>query len=82
MHAIEAQHERLGNDLEAAHAADVDQMKLSHQVELEKKINSIQDELKSLLGLSKVYWEKHAEKKKSDYKQQGEYDHDKVVNNK
>ena len=67
MHAIEAQHERLGSDLEAAHAADVDQLRLGHQQELEKKIDSIQAELKSLLGLSKVYWDKHAEKKRGDF---------------
>jgi len=79
MHAIAVHHERLGSNLEAAHAADVDQMKLNHQQELEKKINSIQDELKSLLGLSQLYWEKHAEKKNYEYQQFAEANQNKVI---
>ena len=74
MHAIQSQHKQLGSDLEAAHAADVDKMKMGHQEELEKKITDIQQQLQSLLGLSQSYWEKHAEKHRVnfDQDQQGE----------
>ena len=62
MHAIHNRNKKISSDLEAAHAADVDQMKISHQKELEQKINSIQKELNGLINLSKMFWEKHAEK--------------------
>lgn len=62
MHAIHNQNKKIGSDLEAAHDADVNEMKQTHQKELEQKINSIQQQLNGLIGLSKTYWEKHAEK--------------------
>lgn len=61
MHDIDSQHKKLGSDLESAHAQEVDRLKLDHHQELEKKISSIQGELKGLLALSKTYWEKHAD---------------------
>ncbi|XP_078486156.1 uncharacterized protein LOC113474311 [Ciona intestinalis] len=60
MHGISEQHKHLGNDLMSAHAAQVNQVKLNHQVDLEKRIQTIQDQLNGILGLSKTYWEKHA----------------------
>jgi len=61
MHDIESQHKRLGGDLVSAHAEEVDRLKLDHHQELEKKINSIQEQMNGLLALSKSYWEKHAD---------------------
>ncbi|CAK8672582.1 unnamed protein product [Clavelina lepadiformis] len=66
MHEIGNQQKQIGSDLEAAHSDEVNRLKLSQQQELEKKISNIQEQLNSLLGMSKHYWEKHAEKHRVD----------------
>uniref|UniRef100_H2Y545 Uncharacterized protein n=1 Tax=Ciona savignyi TaxID=51511 RepID=H2Y545_CIOSA len=60
MHGISEQHKQLGQELKSAHSAQVNQVKIDHQVDLEKRIQTIQDQLNGILGLSKTYWDKHA----------------------
>lgn len=60
IHQVDAEHQRKAKDKMEEHNKDVDQIKVRHQQELERKINGIQQDLNSLMALSKTYWEEHA----------------------
>lgn len=60
IHQVDAKHVMKEKDKLEEHNKDVDRMKVRHQQELERKINSIQQELNGLMALSKTYWEQHA----------------------
>ena len=64
MHVIDKQQKKLSGDLNAAHRDEVNRIKLTHHEIMEKKIADIQSQLKSVLELSKTYWDQHADEHK------------------